>query len=198
MPKDRTIKRKDQITQIAQNKFREKGYRAVSMRELADHVGIEAASFYNHFDSKESILKEICFRMADEFFNGIEEAINKEKFQDKQLIRAITSHIKVITSNTDASAVFFHDWRYLSEPFLSEFKEMRRKYEAIFRKIIREGMNKNIFDKQDETFTVLTIFSSLNWVYEWYDPNGKFTPTQIAENLSKLILNGMKNTLQTS
>ncbi|MBA3648568.1 MAG: TetR/AcrR family transcriptional regulator [Chitinophagales bacterium] len=192
------MKRKDQITQIAQNKFREKGYRAVSMRELADHVGIEAASFYNHFDSKESILKEICFRMADEFFNGIEEAINKEKFQDKQLIRAITSHIKVITSNTDASAVFFHDWRYLSEPFLSEFKEMRRKYEAIFRKIIREGMNKNIFDKQDETFTVLTIFSSLNWVYEWYDPNGKFTPTQIAENLSKLILNGMKNTLQTS
>src|SRR5947208_1572116 len=108
MPKDRTIKRKDQITQIAQNKFREKGYRAVSMRELADEVGIEAASFYNHFASKESILKEICFRMADEFFNELEKVIVEEKNFDKQLTKAITSHIKVITENTDASAVFFH------------------------------------------------------------------------------------------
>ncbi|MEO6168913.1 MAG: TetR/AcrR family transcriptional regulator [Chitinophagales bacterium] len=192
MPKDKTIKRKDQITQIAQNKFREKGYRAVSMRELADHVGIEAASFYNHFDSKESILKEICFRMADEFFKGIELVINEEKLSDKILEKAIKSHIKVITANTDASAVFFHDWRYLSEPFLSEFKELRRNYENIFRKIIKEGMSNGTFDKLDETFTVLTIFSSLNWVYEWYDPSGKFTPDQIAENLSKLILDGMR------
>ncbi|HUM46965.1 MAG TPA: TetR/AcrR family transcriptional regulator [Chitinophagales bacterium] len=192
MPKDKTIKRKDQITQIAQHKFREKGYRAVSMRELADHVGIEAASFYNHFDSKESILKEICFRMADEFFKGIELVINEEKLSDKILEKAIKSHIKVITANTDASAVFFHDWRYLSEPFLTEFKSLRRNYENIFRKIIKEGMANGTFDKLDETFTVLTIFSSLNWVYEWYDPHGKFTPDQIAENLSKLILDGMR------
>jgi AcrR family transcriptional regulator len=192
MSKDKTIKRKDQITLIAQNKFREKGYRAVSMRELADHVGIEAASFYNHFNSKESILKEICFRMADEFFNSLEKVTHDEKLPDKILEKAIQSHIKVITSNTDASAVFFLDWRYLSEPGLSEFLELRRKYENIFRKIIKEGMDKGFFEKLDETFTVLTIFSSLNWVYEWYDQKGKFTPDQIAENLSKLILDGMR------
>jgi AcrR family transcriptional regulator len=79
MPRQKGIQRKDQITNVATNKFREKGYRAVSMRELADHVGIEAASFYNHFDSKESILKEICFRMAHEFFNGLEEAMKAQQ-----------------------------------------------------------------------------------------------------------------------
>src|SRR5439155_26820678 len=142
MPKQAGIKRKDQITRIATNKFREKGYRAVSMRELANHVGIEAASFYNHFDSKESILKEICFRMADEFFNGINKALEQEKKIDKMLERAIRSHIKVITENVDASAVFFHDWRYLSELYLGEFKEMRKQYENNFRKIIIEGMSK--------------------------------------------------------
>jgi AcrR family transcriptional regulator len=192
MPKQGGVKRKDQITRVAMNKFREKGYRAVSMRELAGHVGIEAASFYNHFDSKESILKEICFRMAHAFFNGVEEAMKEEKTLDKMLAHAIRSHIKVITENLDASAVFFHDWRYLSEPYLGEFKEMRKKYENIFRKILREGMNKKIFEKQDETFTVLTIFSSLNWVYEWYDAKGKLSPDQIAENLSKLILDGIR------
>jgi len=192
MPRQKGIQRKDQITNVATNKFREKGYRAVSMRELADHVGIEAASFYNHFDSKESILKEICFRMAHEFFNGLEEAIKAQQVPDKMLALAIKSHIRVITENTDASAVFFHDWRYLSEPYLSEFKELRVKYENIFREILRQGMSKKLFAKQDETFLVLTIFSLLNWVYEWYDPNGKFTPVQIAENLSSMILNGIR------
>ena len=192
MPRQKGIQRKDQITNVATNKFREKGYRAVSMRELADHVGIEAASFYNHFDSKESILKEICFRMAHEFFNGLEEAIKAQQVPDKMLALAIKSHIRVFTENTDASAVFFHDWRYLSEPYLSEFKELRVKYENIFREILRQGMSKKLFAKQDETFLVLTIFSLLNWVYEWYDPNGKFTPVQIAENLSSMILNGIR------
>jgi len=192
MPKQAGIKRKDQITKVAMNKFREKGYRAVSMRELANHVGIEAASFYNHFDSKESILKEICFRIANDFFTGVEKALKEEKRLDKMLEHAIRSHISVITSNLDASAVFFHDWRYLSEPYLSEFKEMRKQYENIYRKIIREGMTRKIFGKQDETFIMLMIFSSLNWVYEWYDPEGKFSPEQIAENLAKLILDGIR------
>ena len=108
------------------------------------------------------------------------------------LAHAIRSHINVITQNLDASAVFFHDWRYLSEPWLSEFKEMRKKYENIFRKILREGMDRKIFEKQDETFSVLTIFSSLNWVYEWYDPKGKLSPQQIAENFTRLILDGIR------
>ncbi len=192
MPKEAGVKRKDQITKVAMNKFREKGYRAVSMRELADHVGIEAASFYNHFDSKESILKEICFRIANDFFSGVEKALKQEVKVDKMLQRAISSHIKVITDNLDASAVFFHDWRYLSEPYLSEFIEMRKKYENIFRKILRDGMMKKAFAKQDETFIVLMIFSSLNWVHEWYDAEGKFSPEEIADNLTNLILEGIK------
>ena len=192
MPRQKGIQRRNQITSIATNKFRENGYRAVSMRELADHVGIEAASFYNHFDSKESILKEICFRMAFEFFKGIEWATRETSSPDEMLARAIRSHIKVITANTDASAVFFHDWRYLSEPYLSEFREMRLKYEEIFRNILREGMLRKMFGKQDETFIVLTIFSTLNWVYEWYDPDGKFAPEEIADNLSSVILNGIR------
>jgi TetR/AcrR family transcriptional regulator, cholesterol catabolism regulator len=192
MLKQAGIKRKDQITKVAQNKFRMKGYRAVSMRELADSVGIEAASFYNHFASKESILKEICFRMAGAFFSGIEHVLVGEKKSDKLLQKAICSHVKVITENTDASAVFFHDWRYLSEPYLSEFKKMRKDYENIFRKILKEGMLNGTFEKQDETFAVLHIFSSLNWIYEWFDPEGKLTPEQIGNQLAKLILNGMK------
>src|SRR3954470_21123572 len=55
--------------------FKEKGYKAASMRELAAMVGVEAASLYNHIDSKNDLLNAICMNVADRYtshMNGIE------------------------------------------------------------------------------------------------------------------------------
>src|ERR1041384_2538932 len=58
--------KKDLIVQKAAGMFREKGFSATSMRDLAEGVGIEAASLYNHIQSKSEILQEIIFRAAND------------------------------------------------------------------------------------------------------------------------------------
>lgn len=184
--------RKAQIEEKATALFRERGYAATSMRDLAQVLGIEAASLYSHIKSKEQILQKICFRMADEFFGAWQEVEKDSMTNAEKMIKAARLHVRVITNDTDASAVFFNEWRHLSEPFLSEFLAMRNDYEGRFIDIIEDGMAKGEFQKVDSKFMMLAILSSLNWTYNWYKPSGGLTPDEVADKLSNLILNGLK------
>ena len=185
--------RKQQIEEKATTLFQERGYAATSMRDLAQVLGIEAASLYSHIKSKEEILQKICFRMADEFFEAWKDVTSEDSSFSAKMEKAVIAHVNVITKDTDASAVFFNEWRHLSEPFLSEFLAMRNDYEGRFIQIIKDGIATGEFEDVDEKFMMLTILSSLNWTHNWYKPEGSLTPEEIASRLSNLILNGLKN-----
>jgi AcrR family transcriptional regulator len=185
--------RKQQIEEKATVLFQERGYAATSMRDLAQDLGIEAASLYSHIKSKEEILQKICFRMAEEFFSAWQEVDLENSSQAAKMEKAMIAHVKVITKDTDASAVFFNEWRHLSEPYLSDFLGMRDDYEGRFKKILRDGMASGEFKIVDEKFMMLTILSSLNWTHNWYKPEGNLTPEEIGKRLSGLLLNGLKN-----
>jgi len=183
--------RKDHIQEAAQRLFRENGYSATSMSDLANEVGIEAASLYSHIESKEEILRTICFEMADQFFDGLASVEDAGLPEDKKLELAIASHIEVIALNRSASAVFFHDSRHLGEPYHSDFKLMRRRYENYFKKIIERGIEQKIFRCVDSTFTVRTLFSAMNWTYAWHGSGKNDTPEIITKKITSLILEGL-------
>src|ERR1700722_11750637 len=105
-----TITTRQNIRLTAQKLFRERGYAAVGMRELAKEVGIEAPSIYNHYKSKDDLLKEICMDTAGQFFKALVGADGNEKSASKKLRGAIKAHIAVIANNIEASAVFFNEW----------------------------------------------------------------------------------------
>ena len=186
-----TLSRKDQIEQTATALFKSRGYAATSMRDLATALGLEAASLYSHIKSKEEILQRICFRMANEFFEGLEKAEKTVATSSEKLEAAIKSHLSVLTKQPAASAVFQNEWRHLSEPYLSDFQKLRHDYENHFRQIIKEGNASGEFSVSDEKMATLMLLSSLNFVHTWYKPEGKLTPEQISDTLSKMLLNGI-------
>lgn len=190
--KETSISRKDQIVDIATSLFMENGYSATSMRDLAMAVGIEAASLYSHFKSKEELLQKICFRMAQEFFESLDKVEQSKLNSREKLSKAIASHVMVITKDINASAVFQNEWKHLSEPYLSDFLALRNEYELRFRAIVKAGINDGTFKVKDDKFAVMTILSSINWIHNWYKPNGKMKATDIAENFTDLLINGLK------
>jgi AcrR family transcriptional regulator len=183
----KTVARKDQIRLKAQTLFRERGYSATSMRDLADGVGMEAASLYNHIGSKEEILREICFAMAESFFAAIEPVMQSALAPKEKLRAAMAAHFSVITANADASAVFLHEWRHMGEPYINDFKLMRRRYERMFRTIFEEGIARGIFRSIDPVIATHTLLSATNWTYESYKTYRKPTADEMQEIATILI-----------
>ncbi|KAA9327215.1 TetR/AcrR family transcriptional regulator [Hymenobacter busanensis] len=189
-----TLSRKAQIDQTATALFRRRGYAATSMRELAAALGIEAGSIYSHIRSKEEILHRICFRLADEFMAGWRNATADASAPvATQLRRAIESHVRVLIHHVDASAVFMHEWRHLSEPAHGEFLQLRHGYEVGFRELIARGVAAGELHTPDPAFAALTLLASLAWLPSWYRPDGKLGAEQIAERLADQLLGGLAN-----
>ena len=70
---EKDVSRKEVIIKAAAKLFREKGFKAASMRDLAVKVGVEAASLYNHIRSKSELLHDICFDVANIFIEQISQ-----------------------------------------------------------------------------------------------------------------------------
>lgn len=164
---------------------------ATSMRDIADKMGIEAASLYNHISAKEDILHDICFNLAELFLRAIDE-VNDIYFDgEKKLRTAIQNHVEILTANLTRAKVFLHEWRSLSDENRAKFIQMRDDYEKKFMVILQNGEDENLFKEVDKKFAVLNILSSVNWITEWYKPEGRMTPQQIAEKLCDFVLMGL-------
>lgn len=184
--------KKQIIFEAAALLFRDKGYSATSMRDLAEQVNLKASSLYNHIGSKEEILREICFANAGHFNQGMATVEAMEASAADKVRALIRMHINVATSDFTSVTAFNDEWRHLSEPHLSEFKALRRDYEKRFQTIIEAGIQRGEFKPLDSFTALYTIFSSVRWLYDWYKPERQVTPDQLYEQISTLLMSGLE------
>jgi AcrR family transcriptional regulator len=182
------VSRKEHIRNSAQKLFRKKGYAATSMRDLAKEVGVEAPSIYNHYASKNELLKDICFDIAAQFYKSFAAATQHQNTAANKLSAAIRAHIHVIYNNIEATSVFFDEWMFLEGTDLAKFKKLRNEYQQQFHKLIEDGIRSKEMKKIDVRVAVFTILSSLNAIHEL---RNNVNIDEIADNVSNLLLNGI-------
>jgi AcrR family transcriptional regulator len=186
-----SVSRKEHIRFSAQKLFREKGYAATSMRDLAKEVGMEAPSLYNHFSSKNELLKEICFDIANQFYNAFDQAVEEEQTYIQKLSAAIKAHVQVIFNNIEATTVFFEEWIFLEGNDLTKFKKLRNGYQQKFHDLIEGGIKTGEMKDVDVRMATFTILSSLNATHELCKHNHKIDVEYLATNITQLLMNGI-------
>lgn len=186
-------KRKTQIVQTAAKLFRKKGYNAVSMRDLAEGLGIKAASLYNHISSKEQILSSIIMDVAREFTTHMEQTYPKDCSVRQKLEEIVQMHVEITILRTDALACMNNDWIHLDTENRHEYIELRDDYEAKFRAIILQGMQTGEIEKCDPDIIVFSLLSTLRTLYLWYAKNKRFDIDTLKEDITQILLLGVVN-----
>jgi AcrR family transcriptional regulator len=189
----RPVSRKENIRLTARRLFRERGYAATSMRDIAREVGLEAPSLYAHFRAKEELLHDICFDMAERFFSSFHQLTTPCLSPVEKLQAAVSAHIHTLYAHPEESVVFFHEWIFLSEPDLSAFKKMRSDYEALFRAILQEGIQHGCFRPVDVRLTAYTLLSSMNAVYDFSKLKQKVKVSDFQQHIFQLFVQGIKS-----
>ncbi len=184
--------KKEVIIEKASKLFREKGFGAASMRDLAEHVGVEAASLYNHIQSKAEILQAICFRVANEFMTNLEAVEVSHQSTLKKMEAIIRVHIRMMLDQYEFVYIADHEWRHLSEPYLSNFLNQRRSYRKRLGDLVEEGISKGEMKAIEPYTAVLVILSAISGIDSWQRSRKSTSAEALEANMVKFLIEGLK------
>jgi len=173
--------KKEAIIQKAASLFKVKSYTAASMRELAEMLGVEASSLYNHIGSKSELLQAICFKVAKEVAVNLDLIESNATSNISKIEAIIRFHIRIMLYNFDEVYVANHEWKHLKEPYLSDFLNFRRSYEKKLIMLIESGIANNELKIINPYVATLTILSAVRGL-EFYHGHKKNVPQEVLED----------------
>ncbi|MEI6086428.1 MAG: TetR/AcrR family transcriptional regulator [Bacteroidota bacterium] len=190
---ENNLTRKEVIVSKAATLFREKGFKAASMRDLAEAVGVEAASLYNHIKSKTEILHELCFSVANRFLHKIDEVEAEQTSSVDKIEKLLRFHINEMIHHYEEVYVSDREWKHLSDPYLSNFQNQRRIYRKRFAAIIEAGIADHQVKKIDAATAVLIMLHAISGIESWHRSTQKITAEELEENMISILVGGLVN-----
>lgn len=194
MSKIKVIASKTKLAAIEQQAsilFRQKGYVATSVKEIAEKVGIEAPSLYNHIDSKLSLLHNICFSVAKSFEDEMNKAAFETSSPTAELEAMLRFHIQMMLQNFDALWVANHEWKHLPNIDLKRYIDKRKLYENKLQALIEQGIATMEIKATDAKMATLIILAALRGLEFWQKEKQLLNLTTIENSIIQQLFKGL-------
>ncbi len=185
--------RAEEVYAAALRLFREKGYHATSMQDIAGAVGLYKGSLYHYIGSKEDLLVQVFERAMGTLIVDAERvAADPELSPTAQLRRVVALHVEAVTDNLEALTVYLHEFRALTGAPFDKVAAQRERYAQLVGDIVARGVRAGEFYAPDVGIATLGVIGICNWVCQWYRPGGRLKPAEIAAHFADLVLAGLR------
>ena len=185
------LTRKEEIISVAAALFKEKGYNAVSMRDIAQAMRMKAASLYNHISGKQEILATLIMEVAIEFTKAMNGVALEPITSVAKIEKIINFHIDITVNYSDNIAALNNDWMHLEGDDRKKVVQMREDYEENFRNIIKDGITKGEIKMQHPEVILFSILSTLRTLYLWNEKRGKLDVNILKKDMVKTLITGI-------
>lgn len=181
----------DRVLQAAARQFREQGYAATTLRDIARAAGMLPGSLHYRYASKEDILSALMERAIDRLIEGVLGAAAAATDPLERLRLAIVEHVRILLSREDSVYVLLYDWRSLSPATERAIARHRRRYEQFADELLAQAAASADVQPGVDLYLLRQFgFGAANWVAQWYEPKGAYTPEAIADAFFRYLTLG--------
>lgn len=184
----RSQERRQEILEAAARLFREKGYHAVTIEEIAHSLKMTKGSLYHYIHGKEDLLYE-CNRAANAAFMREAEAILAAPLPPDEKLRCLlTIHLSMLIDDPCTAALILYHLDAIPEPVRTSIVEVRNAIDGVYKQILREGMEAGIFIQDSPTLLTYFLLGACNQIPRWYRPEGTMSKEEIVQFFVKMCL----------
>ena len=189
LPENRSVR--DKVLAAAVQMFAEYGYHAATMRDIARMAGIQAASIYYHYASKQALLVEVMETHMRQLNANLEQIVSKQDTVQQRLYEAISSHIRLHTTYKSEFFIIDTEIRALNGENRGKVLALRDQYEDLFQKLLREGMEQGVLRQTDVKVSSYAIIAMCTEVAQWFRPSGRLSVQQVIEIYNQMVTEGL-------
>jgi TetR/AcrR family transcriptional regulator, cholesterol catabolism regulator len=182
---------REQILRTAADLFRERGYRATTLDHIAARLAMSKASLYAYFRAKEEMLAAISRRTIETFARELSLVLRSDLPPEEKLRRVVRDHVRFVIANRSFLTVFFSEEASLPARLARALAAQKDRYDKGVESIVVEGMKRGVFRDLPPRLVVFGLLGMLNWLYKWYDPNGRWGAEDISAAFLSLVEGGL-------
>ena len=180
------------MVRLAGQLFAQKGYRATTVREIADAAGILSGSLYHHFESKESIGDEILASFLDEILADYRAAVASGGDPRSVLEQIVRTTSKTLAKHRAALSMLQNDWSYFnSHPRFGYLRKALREFEQTWISQMERGVAEGAFRADLDPRLTYRLLRDVLWIPAAWHRSGGYTTDQVVDAFLALLFDGI-------
>lgn len=184
--------RQTEIIRAAAKVFKAKGYHAATIQDIADEVGLLKGSLYHYVASKEELLYLVVKEPVTRVYRRLEKIADSPAPTREKIAQAIAFHLEAFDAHYPHLFVYVREMDSLYPRLKDKITESPRHYQRLWHRILREGMKGGeLRDDLDVKVVTYAILGAINWMYRWYERNGRLSIQEVASTFTRTFLDGL-------
>jgi AcrR family transcriptional regulator len=185
--------KREAVLQTAAQLFLEKSFGRTSLNDVADRLNITKPALYHYFRNKEEILLE-CYRLGCGMIEEILNDIGARCGTGLQKVEAFVYAYSGVMTVNFGRCVMRLDEGDLTRDALAEVRSHKRRIDRQLRNFIQDGIADGSIGACDPKIAGFAIAGAVNWICQWYEPEGSLTAEEIASQFARILTRGLAQT----